>query len=130
MSPSLSNGLPFDESQGSPFKVINMEEKKLTSTKRFRARYGRRLKERLAKIENEYKKGNKCPYCGKNKVKRLSIGIWFCDSCKSKFTGKAYSITKKIVTKEKVEAPEKIEEIEEQEESHEEESKEAENVKV
>jgi len=100
-----------------------MEEKKLTSTKRFGARYGRSLKERLAKIEVEYKKRNKCPYCGKNRVKRLAIGIWFCSACNSKFAGKAYSITKKIITKEKSEAPEEIK-IAEEETSEEEEQKE------
>ena len=28
------------------------------------------------------------------KVKRLSVGIWNCKKCSSKFTGKAYSLFK------------------------------------
>jgi len=90
-----------------------MEKKHSKSTKRFGTRYGRSPRDRVAKVEVEYHKNNKCPYCGKVKVKRLAIGIWFCRACKAKFAGKAYSITKKIVTKEK-EAPE--EEIEVKEE--------------
>jgi large subunit ribosomal protein L37Ae len=101
-----------------------METTKLASTKRFGPRYGRSLKERLAKIEVEYNKPLKCPYCGKNKVKRVAIGIWFCKKCNNKFTGKAYSIFKKIVTKEQTKEPE-----EEVKEAEEETSEEEENLK-
>lgn len=72
------------------------KERKFGSIKRFGPRYGRKVKEKLAKIEEEQHKLHKCPYCGQAKVKRLALGIWFCKKCKSKFTGKAYSIKKKI----------------------------------
>jgi large subunit ribosomal protein L37Ae len=94
-----------------------METTKLNSTKRFGTRYGRSLKERLAKIELGYRGKNKCPYCGKSKVKRAAIGIWFCNACKTKFTGKAYSIFKKIVTKETEEPVEEIVQEKEEEAS-------------
>jgi len=88
--------------------------KKFGSVKRFGARYGRRPKEKLAKIEAIQKGKHKCPYCHALKVKRLSVGIWNCRKCGAKFTGKAYSL-KKIILKEekekgKVEAEEKKEE--------------------
>jgi len=71
-----------------------------STTKRFGARYGRTIRARVSKIETELKKKHKCPYCHKiGGVKRIAIGIWHCKKCKSKFTGKAYSITKKIKTK-------------------------------
>ena len=76
-----------------------MVKKKSESTKRFGPRYGRRLKEKVAEIEAGYRKKNKCPYCGKINVKRVALGIWFCKSCNSKFTGKAYSLSKKTLTK-------------------------------
>ena len=68
----------------------------LGSAKRFGARYGRRLKLRVAELEKSIKDSNKCPYCHKPKVRRLSAGIWNCGKCGSKFTGKAYAVRKKI----------------------------------
>ena len=68
------------------------EEKKYKSTKRFGARYGRTVKRKVGEIEERQHKKYKCPYCNKEKVKRLSAGIWFCTKCKTKFTGGAYSL--------------------------------------
>ncbi len=78
-------------------------EKKFGSIKRFGPRYGRKVKEKLAKIEEEQHRLHKCPYCSHTKAKRLAEGIWFCKKCKTKFTGKAYSIRKKITFEEEVE---------------------------
>ena len=77
-----------------------MAKKKLKSVKRFGPRYGTTIKLRLAKVEQEQKKLHKCPYCNAKKVKRLSLGIWQCKKCKSKFTGKAYTISSKKIRKE------------------------------
>ncbi|MBS3136186.1 50S ribosomal protein L37ae [Candidatus Woesearchaeota archaeon] len=67
---------------------------KLGSAKRFGARYGRSLRHLFAKIEDEHRRKHKCPYCGRIAVKRLAAGIWLCKKCGSKFTGKAYTISK------------------------------------
>ena len=83
-------------------------EEKLGSVKRFGARYGRKTKLKFSKIEAEQRKFHKCPYCSKTAVKRVAVGIWHCRKCNAKFTGKAYSITKKITAKE---APEIAEEL-------------------
>jgi large subunit ribosomal protein L37Ae len=72
------------------------EAEKFKAMKRFGARYGRKMKERFGKIEKEQRKYHKCPYCAAVKVKRLAIGIWNCRKCGAKFTGKAYTTTKKI----------------------------------
>ena len=79
------------------------EIKKLGSVKRFGARYGRRLKHRLAKIEAVLRGKHECPYCKSQKVKRVAVGIWQCRKCSSKFTGKAYSIKKEIIKEEEKE---------------------------
>jgi len=79
---------------------------KYGSVKKFGSRYGRKLKDRFGKIEAEQRKKQKCPYCSAVKVKRLAMGIWECRKCKAKFTGKAYSISKKIITKEPTETKE------------------------
>ena len=79
-----------------------MAEKRKESTKRFGARYGRHLKEKAAEIEKGFRCRNKCPYCRKKNVKKMAIGIWFCRACKTKFTGKAYSIGKGPAAKEDI----------------------------
>jgi|TARA_B100002003_G_C14123775_1_gene540528 large subunit ribosomal protein L37Ae len=84
-----------------------VEKKKKSSTKRFGPRYGRKLKEKVADIEAGHRGRHKCPYCGKNGIKRLSIGIWFCRLCKVKFASKAYSIDSKMITKDVEEEPSK-----------------------
>jgi len=62
------------------------------STKRFGSRYGRRVRLKFGLIERQYLKKQKCPYCNKMGVKKLSAGIWQCTKCNSKFTGKAYTV--------------------------------------
>lgn len=76
---------------------------KFGSTKRYGPRYGRRIKEKLGKIEVEQKKRQQCPYCGKAAVRRKSVGIWFCKSCKATFTGFAYSVSRMAAAEEQVE---------------------------
>lgn len=67
------------------------EVKKLGSVKRFGARYGRKPKKKLAKIESVLRKKQKCPYCNNIQVKRQAAGIWECKKCKARFAAKAYS---------------------------------------
>ena len=77
-----------------------VNDKGLGRAKRFGARYGRKLKLKFASMESQQKKQYKCPYCHAIKVKRLSVGIWNCTKCKSKFAGRAYSLLKTIKTEE------------------------------
>ena len=64
--------------------------KKVRAAGRFGARYGRAVKVKLNTIEEKQRKKQKCPYCGKLGVKRLSKGIWHCRKCGKKFTGDTY----------------------------------------
>ena len=88
---------------------------KLGSAKRFGARYGTRTKHMFAKIEKEQRKLHKCPYCSRVQVKRIAMGIWECRKCRSKFTGKAYTIGKPINAEEEPAVVETIKEKEEEE---------------
>ncbi|MCK5107571.1 MAG: 50S ribosomal protein L37ae [Nanoarchaeota archaeon] len=65
-----------------------------SSTNRFGARYGAKLRKKLFEVEKQQKKTYKCPYCNYEKVKREAAGIWHCSKCDAKFTGKSYSIGK------------------------------------
>jgi large subunit ribosomal protein L37Ae len=42
------------------------------------------------KVGTSGKYGPRCPGCGKNQVKRISLGIYQCKKCNHKFAGKAY----------------------------------------
>ena len=79
------------------------KSEKLGTARRFGARYGPRSKHRLAKIEKVQRQKQVCPYCKKKGVKRLSLGIWQCQKCDSKFTGRAYSIKEKAFKEEEPE---------------------------
>ncbi|NTV24500.1 MAG: 50S ribosomal protein L37ae [Nanoarchaeota archaeon] len=63
-----------------------------TSVRRFGVRYGRRTKLMFGNIEQKQRKHYKCPFCTKEDVKRISVGVWQCLKCNAKFTGKAYSL--------------------------------------
>ncbi len=72
-----------------------MEEiitKKNGTAKRYGARYGRTTRDKISKLEKDIHSRQKCPYCGKNRVKRVAMGIWNCKNCNAKFAGAAYSI--------------------------------------
>ena len=69
-----------------------MKTKKLGSVARFGARYGKRTKSKVLIVEQTQKAPQKCPYCSRTVVKRLSVGIFQCKKCDSKFTGKAYKV--------------------------------------
>lgn len=64
--------------------------KKVGSAGRYGARYGRTIRQKVAKVEKIQKRKHKCPYCNYSKVTRVSSGIWKCKKCGAKFAGKAY----------------------------------------
>ena len=59
--------------------------KKTKSAGRFGARYGRKAKAKLVKVEEKQRIKQDCPFCKKTGVKRLSKGIWKCSKCNKKF---------------------------------------------
>ena len=73
---------------------------KTSSAKRFGARYGKKIREKVGAIEKLVRTKYKCPYCNYSKVKRQAAGIWSCGKCKSIFTGRAYFVPKKTVIRE------------------------------
>ena len=74
-----------------------MSTKKVGIAGRFGSRYGRRIRERIKKIESSYrKKTYECPSCHKMSLKRESYGIWVCKSCGKKIAGGAYKPPSKV----------------------------------
>ncbi|SRR3989339_285082 len=73
----------------------------LGTAKRFGARYGTKPKQIFAAIEKLQRTKNKCPYCHYKKVRRIAYGIWLCEKCNAKFTGRAYTISEILPTEKK-----------------------------
>lgn len=71
------------------------EQKHLRSLRGLGARYGRRIRLKVALAESLHRGKHACPYCGYNQVKRKAAGIWHCLKCNVTFTGRAYEISGK-----------------------------------
>ena len=69
-----------------------MRTKKVGSTGRFGAKYGLKIRRRVLDIEKVSKAYQACPVCLTGGVKRLSKGIFKCNKCGSKVTGRAYTV--------------------------------------
>jgi large subunit ribosomal protein L37Ae len=69
-----------------------VKEKILKSGNKFGTRYGRKNRDKFAKIEHSQRKLYKCPSCNAIQVKRLSLGIWSCRKCGMTFASKAYTV--------------------------------------
>jgi large subunit ribosomal protein L37Ae len=68
-----------------------MAKKKIIG-KGFGARYGKKLRENYANIEDKQRKKQKCPFCSSLAAKRLSKGIFICNYCGKKFASRAYYV--------------------------------------
>ena len=60
------------------------------------SRYGATVRKRYIKVVEEMKKPHRCPQCGLQRVKRVSVGVWKCRKCGFTFTGGAYTPTTKL----------------------------------
>jgi large subunit ribosomal protein L37Ae len=65
--------------------------KKVGIAGKFGPRYGVKIRKQVHKIESTKRKKHQCPTCMKRSVKRLSSGIWKCNSCGTTFAGGAYT---------------------------------------
>jgi len=70
------------------------KSKKSKSAGRFGAKYGKSVRAKLVKVEAKQRLKQKCPFCGKLGVKRLSKGIWKCSRCNKKFASNTYYLDK------------------------------------
>ncbi|MEK6848997.1 MAG: 50S ribosomal protein L37ae [Nanoarchaeota archaeon] len=80
----------------------------LKSAKRFGVRYGPTNKLKLSIIETEQRKFQPCPVCGKARAAWQSVGIFKCGKCKAKFTARAYSAAKTVISEVIEEAPKQV----------------------
>ena len=57
------------------------------------ARYGASLRKQVKKMEITQHARYTCTFCGKETVKRHSVGIWKCKSCKKTVAGGAWTVS-------------------------------------
>jgi len=67
------------------------KRKKVGIAGKFGPRYGVKIRKQVSKIESNKRKRHQCPSCMKRSVKRVSSGIWKCNSCGTEFAGGAYT---------------------------------------
>jgi large subunit ribosomal protein L37Ae len=66
------------------------KSKKARSSGRFGPRYGRSVRAKVANVEDKQHKKQKCPFCSKLGVKRVSRGVWKCPRCEKKFASNTF----------------------------------------
>lgn len=66
--------------------------KKLGIVGKYGTRYGSSLRKQIKKIEISQRTNYTCAFCGKDKVKRIAVGIWKCKGCKRNIAGGAWCL--------------------------------------
>jgi len=70
------------------------KKKKAKAAGRYGARYGRKIRTKIADIESAQRKKQDCIFCN-GIAKRLSKGIWKCKKCGKKFASHTFILPKK-----------------------------------
>ena len=67
--------------------------KKVGITGKYGTRYGASLRKTVKKMEISQHSKYYCSFCGKDKMKRKAVGIWFCDdkNCRITVAGGAWN---------------------------------------
>ena len=69
---------------------MSQRTRKVGSTGRFGPRYGVSVRRRIGSVEAKQRKWHDCPECTKQRVRRVSTGIYRCRSCGLEFASGAY----------------------------------------
>merc|ERR1712226_1461394 len=67
--------------------------KKVGITGKYGTRYGASLRKTVKKMEISQHSKYYCSFCGKDKMKRQAVGVWFCDdkNCRITVAGGAWN---------------------------------------
>mmetsp|Transcript_29557 Transcript_29557/g.74348 ORF Transcript_29557/g.74348 Transcript_29557/m.74348 type:complete len:93 (+) Transcript_29557:253-531(+) len=66
--------------------------RKLGIVGKYGTRYGSSLRKQIKKIEISQHSNYTCTFCGKNKIKRIAVGIWKCKACLCVVAGGAWCL--------------------------------------
>ncbi|KAF9935749.1 60S ribosomal protein L43 [Mortierella alpina] len=67
--------------------------KKVGVVGKYGVRYGASLRKQVKKMEITQHSKYTCTFCGKDAVKRQSVGIWKCRGCKKTMAGGAWTLS-------------------------------------
>ncbi|XP_046847214.1 60S ribosomal protein L37a-like isoform X2 [Xenia sp. Carnegie-2017] len=67
--------------------------KKVGVVGKYGTRYGASLRKMIKKIEVSQHKKYTCAFCGKDTLKRKSVGIWYCKACNKTLAGGAWVVS-------------------------------------
>ena len=76
--------------------------KKAGPAGRLGARYGVRVRRRIAEIEAQGRRRHECPKCRSKAVTRTGTGIWTCRHCGFRTASSAYNLTTPVAVKREV----------------------------
>ncbi|KAK3985939.1 ribosomal protein L37ae [Cladorrhinum sp. PSN332] len=71
---------------------MSKRTKKVGISGKYGTRYGASLRKLVKKQEVSQHAKYTCTFCGKDSVRRTSVGIWNCKSCKKVLAGGAYTV--------------------------------------
>lgn len=66
--------------------------KKVGITGKYGTRYGSSLRKIIKKFDTQQHAKYACPFCGKNRVKRVVVSIWKCHGCNKTMAGGAWEL--------------------------------------
>ena len=66
---------------------------KVGITGKYGTRYGAKLRKQVKSIEILQRSKYTCPFCGKNAMRRIAVGIWSCKGCRRSVAGGAWEFS-------------------------------------
>ncbi|KAJ2690171.1 60S ribosomal protein L43 [Coemansia spiralis] len=85
---------PLDATSSTPANSAAAKRtKKVGITGKYGTRYGASLRKLVKKMEITQHASYICTFCGKESVKRTSVGIWNCRGCRKTIAGGAYVVS-------------------------------------
>jgi len=81
---------------------MSKRTKKVGSSGRLGARYGVRIRKRIADVELVAKGRHECPKCRAKAMSRTANGIWKCNHCGATIASSSYMPTKPVAVRREV----------------------------
>eukprot|EP01067_Filipodium_phascolosomae_P009088 Filipodium_phascolosomae@DN8011_c0_g1_i1.p1 len=67
--------------------------KKVGIVGKYGTRYGASLRKQAKKFEISKRVAYSCTFCGRDRVKRIAVGIWKCKKCQRVYSGGAWQMS-------------------------------------